>query len=131
MTKGFARVREGLNGLILYIKRSLKHMWSSGLDVAGCCLLSTPLPELLQLVKLDEQLHIPTMVRVVYWQLKKSYIMTPEWDRRTIRLLLLQGDCFPNHRQFLMYLLPYVADNTMRRAIAARLTNVILKDMLT
>jgi hypothetical protein len=56
--------------------------------------------------------------------------MTPEWDRHTIRLLLLLGDCFPNHRQFFMYLLPYLADNTMRMAIiAARVTNVILKDM--
>jgi hypothetical protein len=54
--------------------------------------------------------------------------MMPEWDPCTIKLPLVPGDCFPNHRQFLMYLLPYVADSTIRRymAIAARVTNVVL-----
>jgi hypothetical protein len=73
------------------------------------------------------------MVPVEYLTAKKSSCtMTPEWDRCPIRLPLLPGDCFPNHRQFLMYLLPYVADSTIRRymTIAASVTNVILKDML-
>jgi hypothetical protein len=53
-------------------KRSFKRMWSSRLDVGSCCLLSPPPPELLQLAKLDELLHLQLVLSLVHIKIRRS-----------------------------------------------------------